>query len=101
MRQAPTDIKLKRSEGVLEVTWPDTPTSRLPTRDLRCACPCAGCVDEHTGVRTLDVASIPADVNVTDMQLVGSYAVQFVFSDGHDTGIFTWDLLATLAERPA
>ena len=101
MQPAPMDIKLKRSEGVLEVTWPEGRVVCYPVRNLRCGCRCAGCVDEHTGVRTLDVAGVPADVAVTGMHLVGNYAVQFVFSDGHDTGIFSWDLLTELAERDA
>ena len=101
MRPAPTNIKLKRSEGVLEVAWPDGRIVRYPVRDLRCGCRCAGCVDERTGARTLDVASVPADVAVAGMHLVGNYAVQFAFSDGHDTGIFSWALLNELAEpRP-
>ena len=54
---------------------------------------CAGCVDEMTGVRTLDVNAVTDDIAITDMQLVGNYALKFVFSDGHDTGIYSWDRL--------
>ena len=46
-----------------------------------------------TGIRTLDVNAVPEDITITDMQLVGNYAVRFVFSDGHNTGIYTWDRL--------
>ena len=93
MRDAPKNIKLKRAEGILEVTWNDQELRCYRTRQLRCACACAGCVNEMTGVRTLDVNAVPQDIAITDMQLVGSYAVKFVFSDGHDTGIYTWDRL--------
>ena len=93
MRAAPTDLKLKRAEGILEVTWSSEESRRLRVRQLRCACACAGCVDEMSGVRTLDVNAVAEDIAITDMQLVGNYAVKFVFSDGHDTGIYSWDRL--------
>ena len=93
MRQAPTAIKLKRAEGILEVSWSDQTPRRFRVRQLRCACACAGCVDEMTGVRTLDVNAVADDIAITDVQLVGNYAVKFVFSDGHDTGIYSWDRL--------
>ena len=93
MRDAPRDIKLRRSQGILEVTWHDALIHRYPIRDLRCACACAACVDEHTGVRILDVDSVPTDVGIAGMELVGNYALKFEFSDGHDTGIFSWDRL--------
>jgi len=53
MREAPTDIKLKRGEGVLEVSWRNETPSTYPVRQLRCECVCAGCVDERTGVRRI------------------------------------------------
>ena len=90
MRDAPRDIKLKRAEGIVEVTWSDEEPRRFGVRQLRCECACAGCVDEMTGVRTLDVNAVPKDIAITNMQLVGNYAVKLVFSDGHDTGIFSW-----------
>ena len=93
MREAPADIKLKRAEGVLEITWGDAAPRRYNAKRLRCECGCAGCVDERTGVRTLDVDSVPDDIGITHIELVGNYAIKLVFSDGHDTGIYTWDRL--------
>ena len=93
MRDAPTGIELKRAEGILEITWSGETSRRHGVRQLRCECGCAGCVDEMTGVRTLDVNAVPKDIAITDMQLVGNYAVKFVFSDGHNTGIYSWDRL--------
>lgn len=100
MRSAPTGIKLKRSQNVLEVTWPDAGVRRHPVRALRCACGCAVCVDEHTGKKVLDDSTVPDDVGITDMELVGNYAVRFTFSDGHDTGIYTWERLFALGDEP-
>ena len=93
MRDAPTAIKVRQTEGILEVTWGNAAPARILLYALRCACQCAACVDEHTGAKTLDDATVPADVSVTDMQLVGNYAVRFTFTDGHDTGIYSWDHL--------
>ena len=93
MRDAPTDIKLKRAEGKLEIAWRDESTRRYDVRQLRCECRCAGCVDERTGVRTLDVDAVPREIFINNMELVGNYALKFSFSDGHDTGIYSWDRL--------
>ncbi len=93
MHAAPTDIKLKRSEAILEVSWSSEDIRQYPIHALRCACGCAGCVDEMTGERILDPDNIPHDINISDMQLVGHYAVKFTFTDGHDTGIYTWERL--------
>ena len=96
MHAAPRDIKLKRAERQLEVTWGDGAVVRYGVRQLRCECGCAGCVDEKTGVRILNLATVPQDVGITQMELVGHYAVKFVFSDGHDTGIYSFRLLRGL-----
>ena len=93
MRDAPADIKLKRTEGILEISWRDEPAVRYNARQLRCECACAGCVDERTGVRTLDSDSVPDNVGITHIELVGNYAIQLSFSDGHNTGIYSWDRL--------
>ena len=93
MRDAPTNIWLRKADGILEVTWRDEEPHRFRIKQIRCACGCAGCVNEMTGVRTLDVSAVPEDSSITDMQLVGNYAVKFDFSDGHNTGIYSWDRL--------
>ena len=55
---------------------------------LRLKCTCAYCQSEITGERILDPASVPADITVTQMALVGNYGVSIHFSDGHSTGIY-------------
>ena len=69
----------------------------MPFKPLRCACTCAGCVDEFTGAPLLDPATVPADVAVRAMKLVGHYAMQITWSDGHDTGLYTWTRLREMA----
>jgi ATP-binding protein involved in chromosome partitioning len=71
--------------------------SHIAARDLRIACPCAACVDETTGRRRLDPARIPEDVHARAIRPVGRYAVHIEWSDGHTTGIYSFDLLRRLA----
>ena len=55
--------------------------------EVRSECPCATCRNEWTGERMLDPASIPGDLKLTGMDNIGTYAVQFAWSDGHSSGI--------------
>lgn len=68
----------------------------FPARALRLACPCAGCVEEMSGRPLLDPVAVPLDVRPLRLSLVGAYGLRIQWSDGHDTGIFTFErLLAT------
>ncbi len=99
MADAPVDIKYLRDQRVLQITWTPDDITRLPARNLRCQCPCAECVHEFTGERLLDQRGVAGDIAIAQMQLAGRYAVQFTFSDGHDTGIYTWKRLREIAAR--
>ena len=81
------------------IRWPDGYEAALDNFELRCACPCARCVDEHTGKRILDTEQVPADIWVEDIQFLGNYAVAFRWSDGHSTGIYSWEYLRRLTEK--
>jgi DUF971 family protein len=96
---APTHIRALTDRGELELQWPDGGTNRLPFRLLREECPCAACVDENTGRRILNVAAIPHDIRPTGMSFTGNYALKIAWSDGHNTGLYTWDHLAKLCGR--
>jgi DUF971 family protein len=85
----------------LRIEWGDGAASELDPRTLRLLCPCAGCVDEMTGVRTLRPETVDEDVYPTAIHYVGRYALQFVWSDGHSTGIYTFEYLRELGERRA
>ncbi len=87
--QIPHGLKALRGEGSLQVVWADR-EDRLPFRYLRGECSCAQCVNEWTGERMLDLASLPADVAIERMELVGNYAVRVYWSDGHSSGLYTW-----------
>jgi len=95
----PTQLSVEGSDLALQ--WDDGSSHRLPLVLLRSRCPCAGCVDEWTGRRLLNVTTIRPDVHPVGMEPVGRYAVQFDWSDGHRTGIYSWDLLRRIAAEPA
>ncbi len=80
----------------LLVQWSDGKVTPLDARTLRLSCPCAACVDETTGQRTLRPESVPAEVHVVSVSQVGRYALHAAFSDGHDTGLFAYDKLRGL-----
>ncbi|MCZ6596418.1 MAG: DUF971 domain-containing protein [Planctomycetota bacterium] len=75
------------------VEWDDGHTTVYTARELRGLCPCAGCVDETSGRRTHNSASVAADLTQVDVALVGNYAITIRFSDGHATGIYTFGML--------
>ncbi|MBI4465515.1 MAG: DUF971 domain-containing protein, partial [Acidobacteria bacterium] len=77
----------------------DGKTVVYPARLLRMACPCALCVDETTGQRVLREASVPEDVHPVAIEPVGRYAITLRFSDGHSTGIYTYERLYELAQQ--
>ncbi len=81
----------------LLIHWPDGTDTALDNHALRCACPCAVCVDEYTGAQLLDPLQVPPDVSIDGIERLGNYAVAFTWSDGHTTGIYSWEYLKKLA----
>jgi DUF971 family protein len=94
----PLSIERRPEEQVLLVSWQDGVEGRLRLVGLRAECMCARCVDEITGERLIDVEGIDADIAIQEMQLVGNYALKIRWSDGHDTGLYTWEHLRRLSE---
>jgi DUF971 family protein len=84
--------------GEIGVTWNDGRESYYSGYDLRCACACASCVDEMSGKKLLQDDRVPRDVHALDMLPVGNYGISIRWSDGHDTGIYTFERLRKLAE---
>jgi DUF971 family protein len=87
----PTEIRLHQKSRVLEIAYADGSTFRLPCEFLRVYSPSAEVRGHGPGQEVLQTGK--RDVEITRIEPVGSYAVQLVFSDGHDTGIYSWDLL--------
>lgn len=83
----------RRDAGIL-IEW-DTAGHQawFPARALRLACPCAACVDEMSSRPLLNPASVPADVRPVSLGLAGAYGLKVQWSDGHGTGIYTFERL--------
>lgn len=84
-------------KGEFEITWPGGKVVILPAFTLRDLCPCAGCIEEGTGRKILDPSTIPLDIHANGIDPVGSYAIQIRWSDGHDTGLYTWEQLRKIS----
>lgn len=84
---------IEENDAEFSIEWSDGRGSRFSAPLLRRACPCAGCVNEWTGEKMLDENSIPDDIKFDSISMVGRYALNFHFSDGHDTGIFSFNYL--------
>jgi DUF971 family protein len=97
--QQPRGIKAFRDRCVLEIVWANGEVHSIPFKTLRGECPCAGCADELTGIRTLDVNAIPDGIAPTAIELSGNYALRVEWSDGHSTGLYTWRRLAEIGKR--
>jgi DUF971 family protein len=93
----PTEIKLHQASRVLEITFSDGASFRLPYEYLRVYSPSAEVRGHGPGQETLQVGK--RDVTIADVEPVGVYALRPTFSDGHDTGIYSWDLLYDLGTR--
>jgi DUF971 family protein len=96
--QLPRAIERLPAERALKVTWADGLSAKLGLVALRAGCMCARCVDEITGERIVDIEGIDPAIAIEEMQLVGNYAVKLRWSDGHDTGLYTWEHLRRLCE---
>lgn len=87
----PTEIKLHQKSRVLEIAFADGKSYRLPFEFLRVHSPSAEVRGHGPGQEVLQAGK--KEVDITRVEPVGSYAIQLCFSDGHDTGIYSWDLL--------
>jgi DUF971 family protein len=87
----PTEIKLHQKSRVLEIAFADGAVFRLPCEFLRVYSPSAEVRGHGPGQEVLQTGK--KEVEILRVEPVGQYAVQLHFSDGHDTGIYSWDLL--------
>lgn len=97
----PAGITLNRRTAALEIKWNDGHLSAYPLRDLREACPCAECRSQNqvgAGQTDSNVLRLgrARDYNAQSVELVGNYALQVEWGDGHRTGIYTWPYLRDL-----
>ena len=90
----PVEIRLKRSEKLLEVTFDDGSRFRLPAEYLRVESPSAEVQGHGPGQKTLVHGR--AHIGIINLEPVGNYAVRLTFDDLHDTGIYSWSYLYQL-----
>ena len=93
----PTEIKLHQKSRVLEIAFADGKSYRLPFEFLRVHSPSAEVRGHGPGQEVLQTGK--KEVDITRVEPVGSYAIQLCFSDGHETGIYSWDLLYQYGEK--
>ena len=85
---------INRSDQGLLIEWDQAGHHGFfAARDLRLACPCAGCVEEMSGRPLLNPALVSPDVRPLTVALVGAYGLKIGWSDGHSTGIYTFERL--------
>ena len=97
MERVPAEIRLHQKSRVLEIAFSDGRSFRLPYELLRVYSPSAEVRGHGPGQEVLQTGK--RNVEIRSLEPVGSYAVQPVFSDGHSTGIYSWDYLYELGNR--
>ena len=90
----PVELRLKKAEKLLEVTFDDGSGFRLPAEYLRVESPSAEVQGHGPGQKTLVAGR--AHVGIMELEPVGNYAVRIIFDDLHDTGIYSWAYLHQL-----
>ena len=93
----PTDVKLHQVSKVLELAFADGRAFRLPYEFLRVHSPSAEVRGHGPGQETLQVGK--KDITIDEVEPIGHYAIRPKFSDGHDTGIYSWEYLHDLCVR--
>ncbi|MDZ7312165.1 MAG: DUF971 domain-containing protein [candidate division KSB1 bacterium] len=106
----PVDLK-KPDPHTLQIEWDDGHISRYPLEFLRRQCPCASCSEARRAPAPAQLGSpfrvlqphemIPADLNLRQAEVVGRYALNFHWSDGHHEGIYTFDFLRAICQCEA
>ena len=92
---------MQEGDAGLRITWADERVCHYAAVALRRVCPCAQCVNEWTGQRMLAAETISEELTIRDLNLVGRYALNFQWSDGHETGIYSFKYLRELCEEKA
>jgi DUF971 family protein len=101
MQLVPVDIQLVGDE--LAIRWSDERESYLPLQNLRLACPCAGCCGEPDALGHIDKPRVSYDAgrsfSLRSYAVIGGYALQPTWQDGHATGLYTFESLRRLGSQ--
>jgi len=99
----PSSIKVEKE--TLTIRWSNSESSDISLRYLREECPCAGCKGETILLHTYRPPKLPIAnpdmCKIKNLKMVGEYAIQIWWKDGHDTGIYSWEYLKQLAADQA
>jgi len=93
-RPRPVDIRLHQKSRQLEITFDDDQRFVMSCEYLRVFSPSAEVQGHGPGQEVLQLGK--EKVNVSNIEQVGNYAIRLIFDDGHDSGIYSWDLLHDL-----
>ena len=93
----PIDIRLHQASRLLEIKFDNNTECKLSTEFLRVYSPSAEVRGHGAGQETLQIGK--EEVNISAIEPVGNYAVKLVFTDGHDTGLYSWDYLYEMASN--
>lgn len=93
----PSDIKLHQKSRLLELSYPSGENFKLSFEYLRVLTPSAEARGHAPGQETLQTGK--RDINIERIEPVGTYALRLIFSDGHDSGLYSWDLFYNLAKH--
>ena len=94
----PTNVTADRNKRRVFISWDDGHESEYSFDGLRAVCPCVACKGGHAQMGQPPEPRVVRDTPATELSLkqvsaVGSYALQFIWTDGHMTGIYTWEML--------
>ncbi len=95
----PENITTDSQAGVLEIFWSDKHTQQFTHAFLRRQCQCADC--KALRLQTQDAMAISTEIRIKEIRPTGTYGMQFLFSDGHDRGIYPWSYLYQLTDDAA
>lgn len=93
----PTEIRLDKDKKNLHVSFEDGAKVTIPAELLRVESPSAEVQGHGAGQKTTPAKK--GNVSISKLDPVGNYAVRITFDDGHDTGLFTWDILHDYGHR--
>ena len=100
---APRKLDFDQAGECLEIGWQDGTTQRLALPLVRKSCPCAVCVERRQSesdiLHVITEVGLETTAELRNVRAVGNYAIQIVWEDGHDTGIYTYDYLRSLGEE--
>lgn len=100
----PIRLQLVEPASLL-IEWSDGQEQQIPLTELRARCPCAGCREQRKAEASQDAQELPitasgaALLRLVSMKPVGNYAYALTFSDGHDSGIYTFEYLRQLGHE--